>query len=640
MVEGKDNIAPELRPLIIEMWTRLLDSEASGNDWDAESVTLRYAEVPIASVRKLRDAAMAALFEMFDTAADDDERRRVFFALDNASRTATRGGPSNELLRQSIIDHIRIVRFFTERTEELSYELREKIEHSALFDHYRTLDLVGDTRPELGCQTEAAELVEAIIAMRDRFNEDPTFQRYKILVGFEGVMPFQWDERDYDPEEVEKYRDKQIAAMLNDISDENADEWLGFLERCAATRSNDMATFPKLSEFIVQLSNSRPVIAEYLLENGNADLLQFLPAFLKGLYSSDRGDLYRRMLTAFMAKGGNHLLSIAIHWKSSAPDDPAALTELFRRSLAADSRAAIAECLVFILQHFPEKVPDNDALFRPALRYLIQKKTPNWVRLAWLPKKTPIFEDLGAHDASLLLESLMQLVKIEYQTEILLGHVAHRHLGLVWDFLAGRFDNSYGTGGEEFRYEAIPYRLQKLIPVLSSNVMLAVEKVASWFEKDSALFAYRGGRLLAQVFPRCDDEFADALILRIEGGDLNDAKFVLAVMQNFHGETPTHRVLKAALIKFPDNENISDRVVRSIENTGVVHGEFGFVESLRGKKALIEPWLEDGHPVVTDFAKRLMGEIDRAIASEKRRADTRSALRKLDYDNEGVIDED
>ncbi|WP_430254845.1 hypothetical protein [Neorhizobium sp. DAR64872/K0K18] len=68
----------------------------------------------------------------------------------------------------------------------------------------------------------------------------------------------------------------------------------------------------------------------------------------------------------------------------------------------------------------------------------------------------------------------------------------------------------------------------------------------------------------------------------------------------------------------------------SIRNTGVVHG---FVETLRAKKGLIQPWLEEGG-AVGKFAAEQTRVLDRSILSEKRGADARKALREIEFDND------
>lgn len=272
-----------------------------------------------------------------------------------------------------------------------------------------------------------------------------------------------------------------------------------------------------------------------------------------------------------------------------------------------------------------------EQFFRPAIRHLIEAKDSRWVNIAFLPHSTEFFQTLETVDALLILDSLLKVPEVSYNVDRILSHVAVTHLDFVWDYFGRRLEHP-GNSVEGIRYDAVPYQLHHLKTPMASEPGLATAKTRGWFETNSRLFSYRGGRLLAAAFPTMTEAFADALLAEIAEGRLEDARFVVAVMTNYHGEETTHGILKALIRMFPDDEMVEDGVARSIRNTGVVSGEFGFVKALRAKKALIQPWLEEDG-AVGKFAAELTRSLDRAILSEKRRADARKALREIEFDN-------
>src|SRR5215510_9870262 len=71
---------------------------------------------------------------------------------------------------------------------------------------------------------------------------------------------------------------RKIAEYVESLSDETENEWYATVERCAATKSNDMATFPLFGEFLVLLSKHKPEMAERFLLRANDDVLNFLAA--------------------------------------------------------------------------------------------------------------------------------------------------------------------------------------------------------------------------------------------------------------------------------------------------------------------------------------------------------------------------
>ena len=53
--------------------------------------------------------------------------------------------------------------------------------------------------------------MEAILAFRDLINADPQYVRYKTLVGFDSVFPFDWERETPDYAATRQYRIVQIA---------------------------------------------------------------------------------------------------------------------------------------------------------------------------------------------------------------------------------------------------------------------------------------------------------------------------------------------------------------------------------------------------------------------------------------------
>jgi hypothetical protein len=120
----------------------------------------------------------------------------------------------------------------------------------------------------------------------------------------------------------------------------------------------------------------------------------------------------------------------------------------------------------------------------------------------------------------------------------------------------------------------------------------------------------------------------------VTNGTSADADFVLAVMENYHGESDTHEVLKRIVTKYPKDGSKVAGVLISLGNTGVVSGEFGYVDAIRRKKIAIEPWLTDPHPEVQSFANEYIRQADLQISDEQRRAEEQKALRELEYDSD------
>jgi hypothetical protein len=122
------------------------------------------------------------------------------------------------------------------------------------------------------------------------------------------------------------------------------------------------------------------------------------------------------------------------------------------------------------------------------------------------------------------------------------------------------------------------------------------------------------------------------------GGD-TEADFALAILRNYHGKTSTHVVLKEIVSRFPDDARKMSGVRDSINRTGGVVGEFGFVEAWRAKKESLTEWLADERSVVKAFAEEHIAELNLMIASEQRRAETEREMRNRSYDQDEESDD-
>lgn len=71
-----------------------------------------------------------------------------------------------------------------------------------------------------------------------------------------------------------------------------------------------------------------------------------------------------------------------------------------------------------------------------------------------------------------------------------------------------------------------------------------------------------------------------------------------------------------------------------LDNTGIVRGEFGFVEVYEERKALLQSWLDEPNESVRQFAIGQIHRLEQRIAMETRAAQASIALRRLPYGEE------
>jgi hypothetical protein len=187
---------------------------------------------------------------------------------------------------------------------------------------------------------------------------------------------------------------------------------------------------------------------------------------------------------------------------------------------------------------------------------------------------------------------------------------------------------------DEERYEDIPFQLNELVQPLGTDPSFAVDTVRSWYAEDHRLFQYRGGKLLHNVFPGFNSELGTKLISVVQEGTDEAINFVLTILRTYQGQPALHDVCKEVVDKLPDDDSRLNEIEVILESTGVISGQFGFVQEYQRKKDEVTPWLSDQRPKVRAFAERYQRTLDRSIAAEQRRSETNYELRRREWPEE------
>lgn len=623
-----------LRSIVLAVWHELLKPEMESTSFSSDMVTINSNTLPVyEGIKAIRKRAIDGLLALFDGSSTGGEKREVVSALREATQLPGRVNCPNELLQLTLEDTKRITELLTQRATGQPYELLEHIEHGMLFDYHRARKLAADEHDESGFQQNAKNVIEGIIAFRDLINTDQQYIRYKTLVGFESVFPFHWKNEAFDYAATNEYRKEQAAQYIDEVSDETADNWYRLIEYCATTKSNDMATFPVFGEFLHQLSKAKPDFVYGLARRDNADVLIFLPAILGGLFESEARDKYAELLEDYLDRNA-YLAAIAYHCHSVKKDAASTVKKVLDRAIVVDEVIAVGECLTFAIEyHDPQELPLINNVFVPAIQYLISKRDVQWIRRAYyLPESEKFFYELPSEDADLVLENLLSLTRIDYDAESILTPIATKRPALVWRFFERRVRDKRDR---EDRYRAIPYELHSLRLPLARDVDLATAALRKWYNAESSMFRFTGGLLLRAVFPTFTDELASSLNQVVARGSDEDYDFAISLLENYHGEPPTHEVIKELIDRLPENDSRLDRLDICLSNiNGVVSGEFGMVAAYRKKKEEISLWQKDDRPKVKEFAVSYVRRMEQEIASNQRSSEINKELRMREYEVE------
>lgn len=482
-------------------------------------------------------------------------------------------------------------------------------------------------------------LGEAILRFRDRLNGDPEFVIYKTLVGFRSVFAPEWDDPGFGHEAKKAYRERLIDDLVTQVTPDNATEWLQRIRRCAATESDDGATFPTFGQFLTKLASSKPDIMFGYLDQLDECLAAFLPSILDGLDNGDRHGAVMSRLQQWLS-AGKYVPQIARHLRSAAKFDPAFSERVLRVALDHEDPVAI----LYFVEAIANRRSDMDAaligrLFMPAVSFLATRNDTRWVDAIWrVTGKDGILGRLSADQIGIALESLVHRKEIDFNVEAVLAEIAESYPLAVIDFFGDRI--RFAADDPPPYYSAVPFILDGLREALSPYPQELASAAKAWFGGDNVFYSYKGGQFIKCIFPNWSPELEQVLLEEVRSGELAGLQFVTQIMRAYEGQSFLHELCKEIVAAVEPGDPLHDEIEIVLESTGTTSGQFGRVEAYEERKALIDTWRTDPRDRVRSFAERFLHELEQMIAAQQRRSEQELELRKLEFDQGDAEGED
>jgi hypothetical protein len=438
-----------------------------------------------------------------------------------------------------------------------------------------------------------------------------------------------WSKPGFDYEKAMKERSVGIDSLVASVDSTNADDWLARLERFVETRSEDMATFLGLQEFIKKLAAAQPDVLLGWMPQLSNRLANWLPGMLHGLSEAGHGDAVDPLIEVWVAED-RHLSSIAWYQQFADAFRFDLLKAITDKGLAGPDDQMLHNVAVAAARQ-SAKHPDElfDSIFLPAVQSLASRGLFGWADGWFNWDEIGLLKGLSAEQVEPLLSLMVEMPNLSHGGEVLLAVIAHEHVQAVIDLIGRRFLRERETG--DFRYDDLPHGLHYLRLPLAAAPAEIVAAARSWFETDPSFSQYRGGRLIAELFPNLEHPLYPLLYSHIEEGR-QGIEFVLSVLRAFEGQEFLHPLLRAIVAVLPADDELLQIVEIVIESSGVLVGEYGSVEAQEARKALVVEWETDENEAVRAFAANFVKLVDNQLAMERRRADRSVALSQIDYE--------
>jgi hypothetical protein len=604
----------------------LLSPTMEASSWSYDTAKFFRGVTPASpEISEIRLRSIQLLKRLYRLASTISQRVAIIAVLHDATRMHDVNTVDQKVSGMIVRDAEEVLAFYEQLIKTEDLRIVQKIEsHSYWIYRHAHRDEIR----------EKALSVESAIA------RNMEYQIYRVLIGFEGVFG-DWSElvkskRDFRAtDEMRKRAASQYAAGINA---NNYVEWRLRILDYAKTESSDLATFPIFYHFLEDFAKAHPTLALKLLKDDADAIERFLIPLMRGLWAGSQRRATQALIEKWINQASPHegrcLFASAKLFLSNEHLDLELLERILAKAAEINDLATVRQIIsVAITNYRPDRASILNELFLPALAVLTREGDATWIFDAWFRREIhEVVAALNDKSRHLILQNLISLPEIDYHAEEVLYTIAQRAPEAVISFFCDRIEFEATVPREGVKeFEAIPFEFHKLQEPLAKSPQLAVRLIREHFEKNSALFEFRGARFLHNVFPGFAPEFEAELLELVKGGGEANYLFVLGVLRSYQGQHFIHRVCREIVRGIPIDSALRTEVAIALEATGMVAGVFGFAEAYERKRREMLDWLTEPDERVQSFAKSCISDLERMRDAEQKRAEEEIALRKFRY---------
>lgn len=584
---------------------QIINPSFEGNEMtDYKTFTIRRGGLTASeNLKNIRERAIEILRKLFLLSKTIPQKKKILQILKEATQTP-HDNYTKELETLVLGNTNKIIEFYNDVVKRADHEIVKEIEEQSHWFTKRYPDKLKNIKK-----------LQSFIAQNSEYNI------FKIFVGYDYRF-----EEDLDWEEAEIERKQKIQEFIEQISDDNFDEWQSKILSVISNynQDKDYGRYQYFNSFINELGKQKPNIAQKLIQNNEKGLEEFLIHLVAGIYVSGKRGIAVKFIQSSIQKG-KHLSLCTYIFSYVKEIDENLLKQAFEKAKRKQDIRALHNIIRSIVANYP-KDRRHTKLFIQIIKELTKQKDSWWINNVWFQKES-VIELLSEKDFDVILRSLLLVSNIDYHTEAVLEIIAKDYPLKIVQFFEKRIIIQSKQKRED-RYDAVPYNFHKLNFVLQEHGKIIIPEVLKWFKKKNWLLNWDGGHFLKNIYSISDLD--EELIKLLNTSIASDIKTVLSILSTYQGHiTLDSKVIQIIVKRYPRHH--SDIMSSMSATGGVVSGEYGFVNSLKGKKDSVQKWKKDKRKYIQNFINKYDDFLDKQIDYEKKRADEDLELRKHQY---------
>jgi hypothetical protein len=608
---------------VLQVCHNLLSTEMTTSWSDYKKITIQHSSIPATKeVKEVRIDTILLLKKLYKFKLRTNDRAKVLDTLWNVRREPISVEISQDLKNLIVEDTLNVLKFIRDNGLHDDLEILQKIENLTFWLYYHSTN---------------SSIDQVALGLKEEINKNDEYLIFKTLIGYDGIFD-EWTKKGQTEKKSYSNRDQNRRQTAGEwavqINNSNYDQWKQRIISYTKVESNDLATFPIFGFFLEVLGEKNSDLAYRILTEAQDELGSFVSSLILGGLKSENQSVFLNLISLWIDEN-KFLIEITRLLSFTKEIHIGIIDKLFDNAIKKKDIQLLNQFVVTIVAQTDKiDTPSIRKYFLPTLKALTKAKNSNWVNGVWFRDEKSLFlRKLQPRDYQVLFNNLLIIPSISYHEEEILIELSKVSSNEVINFFFQRIDiqNTKKDKG----YEAIPYEFHKLHQLLSNDPEGILKTSFERFDQDNYMFKYQEGQLLKNIFPEFSAEWNRELISMINTSDEKQAYCVLTILENYNGDENVLDICKPVIKLFHNHEEIIRKVKSIIESTGVVTGEYGFVEALEIKKDEIINWLNDKDEAIKQFAQTYLKELNLRIEEERNRTKERIALMKHDFGSTG-----
>lgn len=459
------------------------------------------------------------------------------------------------------------------------------------------------------------------------------YQFFKIFVGYDTDFYF-----DANFEKAKLYRDTKINEFLADVSRKTLRKWKVTLKKVTKNYEHSgQGTYQYFNFFLFELAKQKPEIAILLI--GERHLKPFLIHLVAGIWKSKNKVLAKTLLDKWCDSYKNFIVCATIFDYVEEID-----VNLFKKTVTKaieKKNIAALNALISAICRNETPEPWQKAIFFKIIRFLTELGETSWTNHVWF-RKSSIIKNLTKLESKILLQNLILRDNISHETEEILKSVATKYPKEFINFLLERVHKSAKIKNRLDRfsqYDAIPHRLYNIKEPLQKNADIVIPELLRWYSMGTAktdqwLYRWEASHLLKDVFPNSDPRLEKELIKLIRAGGKEAMIVVDEFISRFEGQEFLWKLVEELVKTFKESSKYTEikrKLFGYLSQTGVVVGEYGFVEAFKNKKIALTTLKDAANNDYLKFLNEYESHLDKQIVAYEKMADDEIDKRKREY---------